>query len=200
MIGTQMIVKGHDFPNVTLVGVLAADLSLHTGEFHGPERTFQLITQAVGRAGRGKHPGEVVIQTYNPDHYAIQLAGKQDYAGFYEMEINYRKLMQYPPSGHMLMMLAASRDEMTAILSAELLAKKIRQAQDGGKLRGLQMMGPADAAVGKVKDVYRKIIYFKHQDYAVLVQIKDVLEQFVTRHREFGNVSVQFDFDPMNGF
>ena len=200
LIGTQMIVKGHDFPNVTLVGVLAADLSLHVSDFHGSERTFQLITQAAGRAGRGKQAGEVVIQTYSPDHYAIELAQKQDYEKFYEIEISYRELMQYPPIGHMLVMLVASEDEMTAILSSELLAAKIRQAQENGKLIGLQMIGPADAGVAKVKDIYRKVLYFKHQDYLVLIQIKDVLEQFMGRHREFGNVIIQFDFDPMNGF
>ena len=200
LIGTQMIVKGHDFPNVTLVGVLAADLSLHVSDFHGPERTFQLITQAAGRAGRGKLAGEVVIQTYSPDHYAIEVAQKHDYEKFYETEISYRELMHYPPIGHMLMMLAASEDEMTAILSSELLAAKIRQAQEKGKLLGLSMIGPSDAGVAKVKDVYRKVLYFKHQDYSVLIQIKDVLEQFISRHKEFANVMIQFDFDPMNGF
>lgn len=200
LIGTQMIVKGHDFPNVTLVGVLAADLSLHVSDFHGPERTFQLITQAAGRAGRGKFPGEVVIQTYSPGHYAIDLAAKQDYKEFYKAEISYRSLMRYPPCGHMLVMMTASADEMTALLSMELLATKIQQAQEKGKLSGLQVIGPADAAVAKVKDIYRRVLYFKHQEYQTLVQIKDVLEQFISRHREFKNVSVQFDFDPMNGF
>ena len=200
LVGTQMIVKGHDFPDVTLVGILAADLSLHVSDFHGPERTFQLITQAAGRAGRGKLPGEVVIQTYSPEHYAIELAGKQDYGKYYQAEIAYRELLHYPPCGHMLVMMTASADEMTAFLSMELLAKKVRQAQDRGKLSGLQLIGPADAAVAKVKDVYRRVLYFKHQEYQTLVQIKDVLEQFIFRHREFRNVSVQFDFDPMNGF
>ncbi len=200
LVGTQMIVKGHDFPNVTLVGILAADLSLHVSDFHGPERTFQLITQAAGRAGRGKLPGEVVIQTYSPEHYAIELAGKQDYGKYYQAEIAYRELLHYPPCGHMLVMMTASADEMTAFLSMELLAKKVRQAQDRGKLSGLQLIGPADAAVAKVKDVYRRVLYFKHQEYQTLVQIKDVLEQFIFRHREFRSVSVQFDFDPMNGF
>ncbi|MEY8389946.1 primosomal protein N' [Lachnospiraceae bacterium] len=200
LIGTQMIVKGHDFPNVTLVGILAADLSLHVSDFHGAERTFQLITQAAGRAGRGKLPGEVVIQTYSPDHYAIALAQKQDYKKFYETEIGYRELMRYPPIGHMLTMLTASKDELKAILSVELLAKKVRQAQEQGKLCGLSVIGPSDAGIAKVKDIYRKVLYFKHQDYSVLIQIKDVLEQFVNRHREFQNVMVQFDFDPVNGF
>lgn len=200
LIGTQMIVKGHDFPNVTLVGVLAADLSLHVSDFHGAERTFQLITQAAGRAGRGKMPGEVVIQTYSPQHYAIEFASRQDYEGFYGAEIAYRGLAHYPPCGHMLVMMVASADEMTAILSVELLAKKVRQAQEKGKLAGLQVIGPAQAVVAKIKDIYRRVLYFKHQEYRTLVEIKDVLEQFINRHREFQNVAVQFDFDPVNGF
>ncbi len=200
LVGTQMIVKGHDFPNVTLVGVLAADLSLHVSDYHGPERTFQLITQAAGRAGRGKLPGEVVIQTYSPKHYAIELAGEQDYEKFYESEIACRQLMRYPPCGHMLVMMTASTDEMTAMLCIELLAKKIQQAQERGKLSGVQMIGPADAAVAKLKDVYRRVLYFKHSEYETLVQMKDVLEQYIYHHREFRNVTVQFDFDAMNGF
>lgn len=200
LIGTQMIVKGHDFPNVTLVGVLAADLSLHVNDYRAPERTFQLITQAAGRAGRGTLPGEVVIQTYSPDNYSICLAEKQDYKGFYENEIIYRQLMQYPPIGHMMVMLIASRDEMTASLSAELLVKKVQQSVESGKIKGLKTIGPANATVAKVKDIYKKVIYFKHGDYSQLVKIKDALELFVSRHREFSNIVIQFDFNPMNGF
>ncbi|MCI9136843.1 MAG: primosomal protein N' [Lachnospiraceae bacterium] len=200
LIGTQMIVKGHDFPNVTLVGVLAADLSLYVSDFHGAERTFQLLTQASGRAGRGKLPGEVIIQTYSPEHYCIELARQQDYVKFYETEIAGRELMNYPPCGHMMVMLVASGDEMTAALSAELLGKKVRKAQDDGKISGLSVLGPADASVAKVKDIYKKVIYFKHADYQELVRIKDVLEQFVNGHREFAKVIIQFDFNPMNGF
>ena len=94
--GTQMIVKGHDFPNVTLVGVLAADMSLYSDDYRAGERTFQLLTQAVGRAGRGEKKGEAVIQTYSPEHYAVVTAAAQDYAAFYEEEIQYRSLMGYP--------------------------------------------------------------------------------------------------------
>lgn len=200
LIGTQMIVKGHDFPNVTLVGVLAADLSLYVSDFHAAERTFQLLAQAAGRAGRGMLPGQVVIQTYSPEHYGIQLAGQQDYVKFYEAEMECRKLMNYPPCGHMLVMLVASTDEMTALLSAELLGKKVRQAKENGKLSGLSVIGPANAPVAKVKDIYKKVIYFKHEDYQELVKIKDVLEKFVNSHREFASVTIQFDFNPMNGF
>lgn len=198
LIGTQMIVKGHDFPNVTLVGILAADMSLHVSDFHGAERTFQLITQAAGRAGRGRLPGEVVVQTYSPGHYAVALAGKQDYESFYEAEMAYRSLMHYPPCGHILMMMVASGNENTAHACMELLAGKIRQAQGKGKLMGMQLLGPSDAAIAKVKDIYRKVFYFKHEDYRALVQAKDVLEQFIDRHAEFRNITVQFDFDPMN--
>ena len=102
LVGTQMIVKGHDFPAVTLVGVLAADLSLSMSDYRAGERTFQLLTQAAGRAGRGSRPGEVVIQTYQPDHYSIQYAARQDYEGFYKEELTYRQLLSYPPASHIL--------------------------------------------------------------------------------------------------
>lgn len=200
LIGTQMIVKGHDFPDVTLVGILAADLSLHISDYHGAERTFQLLTQAAGRAGRGQEEGRVVIQTYSPDHYSIQLAAKQDYRAFYEQEIAYRRMMKYPPVWHMLVMLVASKDQMYAELCADLLGKKMEQAQENGKIRGLTMIGPADAPVARVNDIYKKVIYFKHEDYGTLVRIKNVLEQFVNGHREFTGVTIQFDFNPMNGF
>ena len=97
-----MIVKGHDFPNVTLVGVLAADLSLHISDYRAAERTFQLLTQAAGRAGRGKRPGEVVIQTYQPEHYAITAAANQDYQTFYGHEMLFREMMHYPPVWNLL--------------------------------------------------------------------------------------------------
>ena len=95
LIGTQMIVKGHDFPNVTLVGVLAADLSLHGASYDATERTFQLLTQAAGRAGRGRLPGQVVFQTYSPEHYSVRMAAGQDYEGFYREELPYRRLLHY---------------------------------------------------------------------------------------------------------
>ena len=111
LVGTQMIVKGHDFPNVTLVGVLAADMSLYTDDYRSGERTFQLLTQAAGRAGRGMREGEVVIQTYSPEHYAIKAAAAQDYEAFYEQEIRYRELLGYPPAEELMAVLAAGEDE-----------------------------------------------------------------------------------------
>ena len=111
LIGTQMIVKGHDFPKVTLVGILAADLSLNASDYRAGERTFQLLTQAVGRAGRGALPGEAVIQTYQPDHYAITCAAAQDYESFYQEEILYRELSGYPPVAHMLAVQIYGKEE-----------------------------------------------------------------------------------------
>src|SRR5699024_3762090 len=111
LIGTQMIIKGHDFPGVTLVGILAADLSLYAADYRASERTFQLLVQAVGRAGRGERKGEAVIQTYHPDHYSIQAACRQDYPAFFEEEMNYRSLMGYPPAASMLAVQGSSLEE-----------------------------------------------------------------------------------------
>ena len=114
LIGTQMIVKGHDFANVTLVGILAADLSLFAGDYQSSERTFQLLTQAAGRAGRGDRPGEVIIQTYQPEHYCIQTAAAQDYDSFYSQEIRFRQMLHYPPDRQMMVMLAeGEHDQQT---------------------------------------------------------------------------------------
>ncbi len=200
LIGTQMIVKGHDFPDVTLVGILAADLSLNSSDFHGPERTFQLLTQAAGRAGRGELPGHVVIQTYQPENYSIRLAARQDYQAFYEQEIAYRRMMNYPPARHMLQMLVASKDQLYAEMTAELLENKVQKAVADGKLPGMTVLGPTNAAVAKVKDVYKKVLYFKHEEYSMLVRVKDALELFIQKHKEFQMITVQFDFNPMNGF
>lgn len=196
LIGTQMIVKGHDFPNVTLVGVLAADLSLYVSDYHASERTFQLLTQAAGRAGRGDKPGEVVIQTYNPEHYSVICAGEQDYEKFYEEEIFYRQMMHYPPVWHMLVILSAAADEKYAADGAKLIASQIGKMVEYNP----QLIGPTDAAIAKVNDIYKKVLYIKHADYAVLVKIKDELEHYMDQNLAFKNINVQFDFDPMNGF
>ena len=127
-----MIVKGHDFPDVTLVGVLAADLSLHVSDYHAPERTFQLLVQAAGRAGRGR-PGEVVIQTYDPEHYAIVAAKSQDYEAFYEQEIEYRALMYYPPVWNLLVILCASRSEADAAEGAKAAETPGGSVEPGGR-------------------------------------------------------------------
>jgi len=197
LVGTQMIVKGHDFPKVTLVGVLAADLSLNQNDYRAGERTFQLLTQAAGRAGRGESPGEVVIQTYRPDHYSVVYAAKQDYEGFYREEIAYRELMGYPPVEHMLAVLILSRvQEEGERLGAE-MTDMVKRETEG--VNGLRVIGPAEASIGRLSDVYRHVLYVRHGAYQVLVTIKDRLEHFC-KEREFKNQAVQFDFDPMNPY
>ena len=199
LIGTQMIVKGHDFPNVTLVGVLAADMSLHVPDFHASERTFQLLTQAVGRAGRGKEPGQAVIQTYDPDHYSITTAKEQNYEAFYGQEIEYRKMMRYPPVWNMLYILCASKNEAAASEAAVALMGKIDQIVRENSEK-IFPIGPSDAPVAKISDVYRKVIYVKTREYQTLVILKDGLEAFIKDNRLYQNVAVGFDFNPVNGF
>lgn len=206
LIGTQMIVKGHDFPNVTLVGVLAADLSLGTGDYRAGERTFQLLTQAVGRAGRGSLPGEAVIQTYQPEHYAVVYAASQDYDGFYREEILYRELGGYPPTAHMLAVQIFAREEERARALAGSLAEMVRAkcCNDPGEATGIGEMtggvgviGPAPAAIGKINDIFRFVFYVKSGKYGKLVEVKDLLEENI-QTRQLKTEGVQFDFDPMN--
>lgn len=197
LVGTQMIVKGHDFPGVTLVGVLAADLSLNRNDYRAGERTFQLLTQAAGRAGRGERPGEVVIQTYQPEHYSVVYAAQQDYEGFYREEIAYRELLGYPPVEHMLAVLIASRVQEEGAKLGEQLAELIRKEMDGSE--GLRVIGPAEASIGKLSDWYRHTLYLRHEDYQVLVEAKDKLEHFCKEHEQ-REQTVQFDFDPMNTY
>ena len=199
LIGTQMIVKGHDFANVTLVGVLAADMSLKVADFHASERTFQLLTQAVGRAGRGEKPGQAIIQTYDPEHFAIQTAKVQDYEAFYEQEIAYRGMLSYPPVSNLLVVHVMGGHEPLVARTANLIAEKLKSAITRSGRRVL-VVGPADASVAKVNDVYRKMVYMKAADYGTLVALKDALEQFGKKTNAFAKVTIQFDFNPASGF
>jgi primosomal protein N' (replication factor Y) len=234
LIGTQMIVKGHDFPNVTLVGVLAADMSLHVSDYHAAERTFQLLTQAVGRAGRGKKPGQAVIQTYDPGHYAIRTAQAQDYEAFYEQEIAYRSLMSYPPVWNLLVVHVTGPDEQAVGRATQLLADRLRaqidrmervprtenapqmvhspqtqSAPQPGLHRARRasdsrsrvfLVGPADATIARINDIYRKVVYMKADDYRLLIALKDSLESFIRENPMFSEVAVQYDFNPASGF
>lgn len=197
LIGTQMIVKGHDFPNVTLVGILAADMSLSVNDYRAGERTFQLLTQAAGRAGRGELPGEVVIQTYQPEHYSIVHAAGQDYKAFYEEEILYRELLQYPPAAHMLAVQIQAAEEETGRQAAGELSGIARGYIGGAPGDKMTVIGPSAASIGKINDIFRFVFYLKNQNYDTLIQVKDELEETVQKLPQ-KNISVQFDFDPMN--
>ena len=191
LIGTQMIVKGHDFPRVTLVGVLAADLSLCSGDYRAGEKTFQLLLQAVGRAGRGERPGEAVIQTYHPDHYSIQAAAAQDYDWFYQEEMDYRSLMDYPPRAAMAAVRGAGKEEELLVRAMDYCRKYIERIYPG---KDLTLIGPAPESVAKVQDMYRRVLYMRHQDREILVRIKNALEKYIEVNRGFRNIYIQYDF------
>ena len=209
LVGTQMIVKGHDFPNVTLVGVLAADMSLYTDDYRSGERTFQLLTQAVGRAGRGDRPGEAVLQTYSPEHYAVVTAAAQDYEAFYAQEISYRELMGYPPVEHLLAVLVSCGDEelldkgchylreYALRVSRNVKPADSNEAQMSDGQGRAAVIGPASPGIDKVKDIYRRVLYIKAPEYDTLTGIKNRLEQYIEINSGFDKMRIQFDFDPM---
>ena len=199
LVGTQMIVKGHDFPNVTLMGILLADLSLYSSDFRAQERTFELLTQAAGRAGRGDKRGNVIIQTYDPSHYSIQTAMKHDYDAFYEQEIMYRELMDYPPVSNLLTVKVSSKNEQlandTPVWLLQETTKELRKIYyDEDDMP--RAIGPSRASVYKLNDIFSVLLFFKHKQYTVLTQVKDILEKYIREHeQDFRMVSVQFDFN-----
>lgn len=188
LVGTQMIVKGHDFPNVTLVGILAADISLHASDYRAAERTFALLTQAAGRAGRGEKAGDVVIQAYDIDNFVIQIAGRQDYEEYYQQEILYRTLLDYPPVTNMLLIKLSSRNEACLDKAVSLLHID---------MEGVHVIGPSNASVYKTEDTYHKVIYVKSPLYETLTKVKCNVEEFVKDKADFRYVSLQFDFNPL---
>lgn len=190
LIGTQMIVKGHDFPGVTLVGILAADVSLYTSDYRCAERTFQLLTQAAGRAGRGRRPGEAVIQTYVPDHYSIRTAAAQDYDAFYRQEMGFRKLMAYPPACHMLGIQVAGKKEDQVSEIMELLRVCVENEFAGNVI----LIGPVPAVVYKVNDIYRKILYMKQENYDILIKIQKRLQILWEEEERCKGNMIQYDF------
>ena len=208
LIGTQMIVKGHDFPGVTLMGILAADMSLSAGDYRASERTFELLTQAAGRAGRGSDPGHVVIQTYQPEHYAICHAATQDYDSFYSEELSYRSLLFYPPLSHILVVQIYSTDEAGGMHLAALMRSRIEQEHMRDRLEGAGeaeppiVIGPAPARISRIEDVYRYAVYVKHRDIEVLIALRAMLEEEFDAETDpvGGEAGFQFDLDPMRGF
>jgi primosomal protein N' (replication factor Y) len=152
LVGTQMIAKGHDFPRVTLVGVVSADVGLGMADFRASERTFQLLTQVVGRAGRGDEPGEAIVQTIYPDHYSIQLARHQDYCAFFDRELKFRQQMRYPPFQSLVNTIVRSRTFAGAMDDAADVARRVREGADAA---GVSVLGPAPAPLGKLRGEYR---------------------------------------------
>lgn len=192
LIGTQMIVKGHDFPDVTLMGVLSADLSLFASDYRAAERTFQLLVQAVGRAGRGELAGEAVIQTYHPEHYSIQTAIQQDYDAFFQEEITYRKLLGYPPASNLLGVHGSCQNEELLEQAMEYIRRylvRIRRDEE------FQIIGPAAESVAKINDMYRSVLYIRHESDEQLVWMREKLERYVEINRGFDLVYLQYDLN-----
>ncbi len=191
LVGTQMIAKGHDIPNVTLVGVVSADIGLGMPDFRAAERTFQLLTQVAGRAGRGNIPGIVLIQTINPDHYAVRLAAAQDYQAFYEKELHFRRMMLYPPFSAMANVLVRSeKKEMAMRMSADL---GLLLQPPPEKLR---IMGPAEAPVPRLKNEYRYQFLVKAASRKMLNELLQRIRTFALE-RKWGATALVIDVDPL---
>ena len=197
LVGTQMIVKGHDFPKVTLVGILAADLSLNVSDYRSAERTFQLLAQAAGRAGRDELPGTVIIQTYQPEHYSITTAAKEDYIGFYTQEMAFRRMMKYPPQAHILAVLCIGRDESKTEQFCRRIAEKAKRFAAGCKGEYVSVIGPTRASIAKSNDFYRNLIYIKADKYDILTELASALDAV---REEEKNVILQMDFNPMGSY
>lgn len=183
LVGTQMIVKGHDFKNVTLVGILVADKSLYASTYRASEKTFQLLTQAAGRAGRGELPGEVVIQTYRPEHFVIRTAAAQDYETFYGRELRYRTQMGYPPVRRMLSILVTSPQEADAAKAAAEIAAGIGKRDAD---RSLHINGPAQDSIGRINNLYRQVIFVYSDNINKLIDIQNRIESMINvdKYRE----------------
>ena len=199
LIGTQMIVKGHDFPKVTLVGIIAADLSLYAGDYRAAERTFCLLAQAAGRAGRDRLAGDVVIQTYQPEHYAIVAAATEDYESFYTQEMAYRKLLKYPPAAHILAILVQAEEEAVAKQGAKRIADALQSSKRPEEGFGT-ITGPVPAGLAKANDLYRYIIYVKSARYERLMQFHRAAEEEKKLTEQSVKCMIQFDFNPLNGY
>lgn len=194
LIGTQMIAKGHHFENVTVVGVLAADLSLYVNDFRACERTFQLSTQVVGRTGRGEKPGKAIIQTYSPEHYSITCAKSQDYISFYENEIKFRKIMGYPPFTNIATMIMSSNNERELIKKSFEIKEMINIMIDENEI---ELLGPSPANLSKVKNIYRRKIIFKAKEYKLLTNFIRQFYSDINENNKLSNINIQFDINPM---
>jgi primosomal protein N' (replication factor Y) (superfamily II helicase) len=191
LVGTQMIAKGHDIPNVTLVGIVSADIGLGLPDFRAAERTFQLLTQAAGRAGRGETPGIVLIQTINPDHYAVRGAAAQDYEAFFAKEIEFRRFMSYPPFGVMVNVLVRGVDQEQALQRSAALARLLDPAPEG-----VRVMGPAAAALARLKNEYRYQMLLKSSSRKQLNAIAGQLRNYAVSEK-WGAAALVIDIDPV---
>jgi primosomal protein N' (replication factor Y) len=197
LLGTQMIAKGLDFPNVTLVGVVNADVGLHLPDFRAAERTFQLLAQVAGRTGRGERGGKVMIQTFTPDHPSISLAATHDYLTFAELELAHRKEHLYPPYQRLVRLIIRSQKEAAAEAFAGTLAGAFREAMRKPERQspGLRLLGPAEAPVYRLAGYYR--FHFQLQSASTKL-LHEVLREVLSVARAPSGVEFQVDVDPFN--
>ena len=191
LVGTQMLAKGHDFPRVTLVGVVAADLALGRPDFRAAEKTFQLLTQVAGRAGRGEFAGEVLVETYYPEHYAIQHAARQDYISFYEKEVHFRRMLHYPPFTALASVIVRDRKVEHAIRWSRALAGCFRAYEE----RGVKILGPAVAPLARLRQEYRFQFVLKSPQRAALGKALSAALDFCAK-KEIPDSAVLVDVDP----
>ena len=199
LIGTQMVAKGHDFPNITLVGIVCADLSLNFPDFRASEQTFQLLAQVSGRAGRGDRPGKVILQTYNPDHFSIVCAKHQDMEAFYEREIAFRKALRYPPYSRMIQIAVSSTDRDAGARFIRELANSCRDilASDRTLKQAVTVLGPIEAPLAKIASHFRWHMLLKSGDAQPL---HDVVHQLLLKHPSVVNrrdIKTSIDVDPV---
>lgn len=189
LIGTQMIAKGHDFPNVSLIGVISADTALHLADFRAAERTFDLLTQVAGRAGRGDIPGKVIIQTYVPHHYSIQSAKDHDYHEFYDKEMAYRRELKMPPLAHLVKIVLTGPNEKEVLRQISGLAKLIESRVDP---KDFKILGPAPCIISKERGQYKWNFYLKGPTIErINPVIKDALKEV-----KFQKAFITIDVDP----
>jgi len=191
LVGTQMIAKGLDFPRVTLVGVVNADVTLNLPDFRASERTFNLLTQVAGRTGRGEGGGEVIVQTYAPDHYAILCASKHDYEKFYREEIKSRKELSFPPFTHIIRLIMRSRNEKGTIDAANNLKKFLEEKLE----RPIEIIGPAPSPVSRVRGYYRWNVLLKAKNRSTMCE---ALRKALGEYRKPSGVLMAVDVDPIN--
>ncbi len=197
LVGTQMIVKGHDYPNVTFVGVVSADTSLHFPDFRSSERTFQLLTQVAGRAGRGDILGEVVIQTFNPDHYSILKAKVHDFTGFYQEECQFRKALDYPPFSRLINFRLSGNSEKRTKTNAEALGGIGRDLLKKRYPKGIEILGPSAAPFAKMKGKFRWQMLVKGKSSQLLHQFAQELASHIESQEKAGGVRLDIDVDPV---
>ena len=188
LLGTQMVAKGHDIPDVTAVGIISADSSLNLPDFRAAERCFMLITQTAGRAGRHEHQGRVVIQTYNPEHYAVTCGIAQDYEGFYEQEMKLRQGLFYPPFSRLVKLLFQHEDENTAKGNAKRLVTAFNGHFDG--VKGQQIIGPSPAVIARLRGIYRFVVLIKTTDLPAV-------QAFLREQNLHLRADVAIDIDPI---